>query len=165
MSKDSSVEGSSLESAEAAPAHLIVSQPQKLEGLLETLTLIDSFSERIGEDRSGDLGAGGSSAGGTQQGDDDDQQSARQQAIANMPVEAVMRQQITKHIEGEVKKLRKEVHKAAKKVTKPGSAHKMNDLYARIRRLNALLSELADSSLDIVKRLYVRIFVDKQSVT
>ena len=55
--------GKAVESAPEQQANFIVSQPKKLEGLMETIALIDNVSERMGEDRSGDLGGatGGSS--------------------------------------------------------------------------------------------------------
>lgn len=149
-------------SVEKTPA-LIVSQPKKLEGLLETLLLIDKVSETLGEDRSGDLG--GSGTGGTAQGDDDHIQiSLREKAIANLPATPVMQQQLKAHIAKEVHKLQKEVKHAARRASKPGSAYKMNILYARMRRLNALLAELLEASHEVLKRLYVKIFIDKQTV-
>ena len=47
---------------------------------------------------------------------------------------------------------------------KPGAAHKLNDLYARIRRLNGLLSDLMQASYEVLKRIYIRVVIDKQSV-
>ncbi|PIR53067.1 hypothetical protein COU76_02995 [Candidatus Peregrinibacteria bacterium CG10_big_fil_rev_8_21_14_0_10_49_10] len=147
-------------SVEAAPT-LIVSQPKKLEGLLETLMLLDKVSETVGEDRSGDMG----STGGTGRGDDDATHvSLRELAIAHLPSETTMKRRLTVHIDREVKKLQKEVKRATRRIAKPGSAHKVNALYARIRRLNALLADLLEASQEILKRLYVKIFVDKQTV-
>lgn len=147
-------------SVEVSPS-LIVSQPKKLEGLLETLVLLDRVSEIVGEDRSGDMGGAGMGAG---QGDDDQTVSQREQAIANLPDAPVLQKHLRSHIEKEVKKLQKEVKYAARRASKPGSAYKINGLYARIRRLNALLADLLDASHEVLKRLYVKIFVDKQTV-
>lgn len=141
---------------------LVVTQPQKLEGLLETINLLNTVSERIGEDKSGDLGGG--SGGGSQKGDDDNQQSARDKAIANLPSATVMHKELESHIQKEVKKLRKEVKKANVKTGKPGSAYKVNELYARMRRLNGVLAELLHASIEVIQRLYIRIFIDKQPV-
>ncbi|MCF7844811.1 MAG: hypothetical protein K9M03_03215 [Kiritimatiellales bacterium] len=142
---------------------LVVEQPHKLEGLLDTIMLLDKISDRVGEDRSGDLGGAGAVATGTgattQTG-----QSARDQAIAAIPAETMIRKQLAKHIEKEVKTLRKEVRNATRRVSKPGSAHHLNDLYARIRRLNSLLATILEASYDVVKRLFVRVFIDKQPI-
>ncbi|OGJ71878.1 hypothetical protein A2454_06340 [Candidatus Peribacteria bacterium RIFOXYC2_FULL_55_14] len=148
-------------SVEVSPT-LIVSQPKKLEGLLETLVLLDRVSETIGEDRSGDMG--GSGAAGAKQGDDEQEISLRELAIANLPDTPVMQKHLRTHIEKEVKKLQKQVRYAARRATKPGTAFQINRLYARIRRLNALLAELLEASHEMLKRLYVKIFVDKQTV-
>lgn len=147
-------------SVEVSPS-LIVSQPKKLEGLLDTLVLLDRVSETVGEDRSGDMGGAGAGSG---QGDDDQVISLREQAIANLPDTPVLQKRLKTHIEKEVKKLQKEVKCAARRASKPGAAYKINGLYARIRRLNALLADLLDTSHEVLKRLYVKIFVDKQTV-
>jgi hypothetical protein len=153
--------GNKMEASVEKSHTLIVSQPKKLEGLLETLVLIDKVSETLGEDRSGDMGG----SGGSTQGDDDQIQiSLRKKAIANLPDSPIMQKQLKAHIEKEVVRLQKEVKKAARRAAKPGSAYQMNNLYSRIRRLNALLSELLEASQDVLKRLYVKIFVDKQTV-
>ncbi|MDA1209195.1 MAG: hypothetical protein O2904_04165 [bacterium] len=152
----------SMESSVEQPMNLIVRQPQKLEGLLETLALIDRVSEKVGEDHSGDLGSGGS--GGTQGDDDDIQQSLRQKAIENLPEEKAMQRDLKKHLEKEVHALQKIISKSSLKSNKPGTAHQLNTLYARIRRLNGLLAEILEAGFDMVKRLYIRIFIDKQTV-
>lgn len=149
------------ESAEAK--HLVVTQPEKFQGLLDTISLMDKVSERIGEDNSGDMGGtGGGSQGG--RGDDDDAKSVRAEAIANMPDTPEIRQQLSAYIQKEIKSLRKQVRKQAFRASKPGSAHKLNELYAKIRRLNNLLSELMEASVDVIKRIFIRVFIDKQSI-
>jgi|TARA_B100001971_G_C18213186_1_gene552094 hypothetical protein len=149
------------ESKETSRA-LIVEQPQKLEGLIETINLLGNISERMGEDKSGDMGGGGgskkvskSSASGT---------SPRNQAIKNMPVEKVVRNELAKHIEKEVKALRKQVRHATRRISRPGNAHKLNELYSKIRRLNTLLANIVEASYDVVKRLFIRVFIDKQPI-
>ena len=149
------------ESSEQQSA-LVVEQPHKLEGLLETINLLNTISERASEDRSGDMGGGGGTA--TTQGDQKSGTSARDDAIANLPTEHVLRVQLKQHIEKEVKVLQKEVRRAARRATKPGSAYQLNKLYARIRRLNALLTTIMETSYDVAKRLFIRIFIDKQPV-
>ena len=157
---DKSVEKGPESGKEINQQSITVSQPQKLEKVLETINLMESIGERIGEDKSGDMGGTGTGKTGTAAAT----QSWRDQAMANLPSEPMMQAQLQKHIKTEVKKLRKEVRRAACKASKAGSAHKLNELYARIRRLNGILKELYSSSVDTIKRLYVRIFVDKQTV-
>lgn len=141
--------------------NLVVSQPQKLEGLLETITLLDKVSETItGKPASWKSGSG-TAAG---QGDDDSAPSPRDIAIANLPETAVMREQLTQHIEAEVKHLQKQVGAIARRVSKPGTAYKLNLLYARIRRLNGLLAHIAEAAYDMLKRLFIRVVIDRQSV-
>ena len=162
MANNSVEKGASTET-NIETAAIAVNQPQKLEGLMDTINLLNTVSDRIGEDRSGDW-----SGSGGQQGDDTtgagQGQSARDQAIANLPTGPVMQKQLEKHIRAEVKTLRKEIRRVSKRANKAGSAHKLNELYMRVRRLNSLLSELLSSSVEVVKRIYVRIFVDKQPV-
>lgn len=137
---------------------ITVAQPEKLGNLLETIDLLNTVSERIGEDRSGDMGGGGAMQTSGSTGT-----SARDHAIANLPTAQVMQRELQQHVEKEVKTLRREVRKLARRAGKPGNAYQLNKLYARIRRLNGILKELLESSIDTVKRLYIRIFVDKQS--
>lgn len=143
--------------------HLVVTQPEKFEGLLETINLMDKVSETMGEDRSGDMGGAAAGSGG-QQGDDDDATSARAEAIANLPAEAMMKKEIGKYIQKEIKTMRKQVRRKAHRASKPGSAHQMNEMYSKIRRLNNLFSELMESSVEVVKRIFIRVFIDKQSI-
>jgi len=142
-------------------APLVVQQPQKLESLLETIDLIDSFSEKIGEGpgEMGPAGAGPAAAGAGAQ----PQASWRDQAIASLPESKVMQKHIEKHLQKEVKKLNREVRRISR-FSKPGSAHKLNELYAHIRRLNGLFTEILEASFEVLKRLYIRIVIDKQSV-
>ena len=142
---------------------LVVEQPQKLETLLGALDTIERFTENMAEDKSGDMGGGGT---GGQQGDDGSgaSQSTRDQAIASLPEAKVMQKKLDKHIRREAKKLRKEIRKISR-IRSPGAACKVNELYSKIRRLNGLVSELLDASYDVLKRMFIRIFVDKQPVT
>ncbi|MEK7218350.1 MAG: hypothetical protein AAB728_02695 [Patescibacteria group bacterium] len=145
-------------------ARLVVSQPKKLETLLQDLEMIESFSsrvsERVGEDRSGDMGG----AGGAGQGDDGRQVSARDQAIAAMPTDPqVLQKELHEHVRAEVKHLQGLAKKAAR-ASRPGDAFRLNGIYARIRRLNALLVELLEATLEMLRRLYIRVFIDRQPV-
>ena len=141
--------------------NLVVTQPDKFEGLLDTIALLDKVSESMGGAHSGDWsGASGQTGGATGVTG----QSARATAIANLPEPKVLREKIEHHIEKEIKTLRKEVRRAAWRAAKPGSAYKLNELYGKIRRLNSLLAELAEASIETLKRLFIRIFIDRQSV-
>ena len=132
--------------AESAPA-LIVTQPPKVEMLLDALAAIDKISERVGEDRSADMGGGGAMA---KKGDDTSAAAtARNQKIANLPVQEVMRSELQKQIEKEVAELHTEVKKAKRRLTRPGAAYKLNTLYGRIRKLNSLIAELFDAAYDV----------------
>jgi hypothetical protein len=148
--------------AETAPHAVVpISQPQKLESLLYTINQLNEASEPIGDARSGDWsGSGGAmtAAGGQTQ------ISARDQAIANLPETPVMQQQLQKHIELEIKGLRREVRRSAHRAGRPGNAFRLTRLYARIRRMNMLLLNLFEASVDVVRRLYIRTFIDKQNV-
>lgn len=148
------------ESTEAK--HLVVTQPDKFQGLLETISLMDKVSERLGEDHSGDMGGGGSAQGSNQ--GDDGTTSARAAAIATIPDAPEMRKSLGAYIQKEIKILRKEARKETFRSSKPGSAHHINDLYSKIRRLNTLFVELMETSVDALKRLFIKVFVDKQSL-
>jgi hypothetical protein len=141
--------------------NLIVTQPEKFDGLLETISLMDKVSESMGEDKSGDMGGGGGTSSGK---GDDGTASTRAQAIANLPDTAEMRKELGKYIQKEIKVLRKQVRRKAFTAARPGSAHKLNEIYGKIRRLNSLLSELMETSVEVLKRLFIRVFIDKQSI-
>lgn len=142
---------------------LTVTQPDKIANLLDTLNLIDAMSERMGEDRSGDLGGAGGQMGGAVQARQQKQISPRDQAIANLPAQEVMQGKLVKNIEEEVGKLRHQI-RSIPATGKPGSAYKLNKLYARIRRLNGLLAELFDASYEVLRRLFIRVFIDEQPI-
>ncbi len=142
---------------------LIVTPPKTLESLLETLAIIDRVSERVSEDRSGDMGGAGA-AGATQGGASQSQQTARQIALQNLPDAAQMQKAIILHIGKEVKTLRREVRTLTRNIGSPGGAHKLNELYGKIRLLNAILRQMLSASYDSLKRLYVKVFVDRQTV-
>lgn len=147
--------------AETAAA-LIVTQPPRVEMLLEALAAIDKISESVGENRSGNMGGSGGRSG---KGDDGAAATTiRDQKIANLPVEHVMRTELEKHIEKEVIELHREVRRAKRRLTRPGAAYKLNALYARIRRLNALIAELFEAAYDVVKRLFIKVVIDRQKV-
>ncbi len=144
---------------------LVVRQPAKLAELTSLLETFDNLSQRVsettGEDRSSDMGGGGGTAGagtGGQTG-----QTARDIAIGKIPEPVLMRKQLESHIEKEMHTLEREA-KAIMGSSVPGSAHKLNEIYARIRRLNALLNQIIEASLDLLRRLYIRVFIDSQPI-
>jgi hypothetical protein len=148
---------------EAAPAR--VNQPLTMSNQLqEFLSGLDVISETSpggpGEHWTGGAPSGGmtAQAGGQASGT-----SPRDQAIANLPAPAVMQKEIAKHIKVEIKKLRREAKRIAR-VGQPGGAYHLVQLYGKIHRLNALLKEIFDSSLEVIKRIYVRIFIDRQPI-
>lgn len=146
---------------------LIVQQPSKLReltNLLETFENLNArVSERMGEDISGDMGGAGGATGSGQQGDD--AVSPREKAIRTMPSEPeVLRTHLNGHIRQEVRKLDRRARKLARNVGHPGGACTLNELYAKIHRLNTLLAELIDATLEVLKRLFVRVFIDRQPV-
>ena len=162
MPSGASPEKQALQTESNEGANLVVAQPEKFEGLLETITVMDKVSETMGEDKSGDMGGGGAA---TSKGDDDDgTTSTRAQAIANLPDAPEMRKELGLYIQKEIKGMRKQIRQKAFRASKPGSACQLNDLYSKIRRLNSLLAELLDTSVDVLKRIFIRVFIDKQSI-
>jgi hypothetical protein len=149
-------------STEVIHQPLAVSTTALAEFLSGLDTISESNSGRAGEDipaqtsggTGGAIAQGGQSSGGA---------SVRDQAIANLPSSAVMQREIAKHIKSEVKKLRKEAKRAAR-ISQPGGAHQLVQIYSKIHRLNSVLKEIFEAGLDMVKRLYIRIFVDRQAI-
>ncbi|MBI5794473.1 hypothetical protein HZA87_05360 [Candidatus Uhrbacteria bacterium] len=138
----------------------------KVPGLDDFLNAMNSLemghiSEGTGEDKSamGDAGGGAIVAtGGTTAA-----VSARDRAIANLPSPKVMQKQLEMHIREEVKKLRKQAHHIAK-LREPGSAYHLSKLYARMRQFNTLLSGLFDAGADVIRRFFIRVFIDRQPI-
>jgi hypothetical protein len=152
-------------SPEAAPT-AVVSQPTKLDlggQLGPLLAEIGRISESspAGPSNDGPGATGGAvqtSGSGTTP-----VMSARDQAIANLPATRVMQKQLEAHIRTEIKKLRKQA-KTVARINQPGGAYRLNMLYLRIHHLNALLHELLSSSVEVLKRLFIKVFIDKQTV-
>ncbi len=145
---------------------LIVRQPAKLAELGKLLETFDNLSARVserqGEDISGDLGGGGGAGGGKgQQGDQS--VSPRDLAIERIPPFEIVRKKLETHIQGEVRKLERQARKLSRS-SAPGSAYKLNDIYARIRRLNALLYQMLEASVEMLKRFFIRVFIDQQPI-
>jgi len=140
---------------------LTVMQPATVSSLLDTLNLIDQMSERVSEDKSGDTGGSGGTKQGSGASGATKVLSPRDQAIASLPDQPVMQQKLQQKIHIEVRQLRKQI-RSIPGGSKPGSAYKLNKLYARIRMLNRLLASLLDASVDMIRRLFIRVFIDEQ---
>ncbi len=145
---------------------LVVRQPPKIESLLTVLMDLEKISETISEDRSQDMGAGGQGAAQAGQGDDDDGQvSPRQKAIQSLPSTEAMRRRLTRHLEREVGQLERKAKREARRIQKKkGSAYFLNEAYARIRKIRSLIAELTQAAADLVRRLYIRLFIDHQQL-
>lgn len=139
-----------------------VLQPGKAEGLAMLVAEINELpSESSGSVPANDgvTATGGATAMQSgQQG-----MSARDLAIANIPAPAQMQKQLEAHIRAEVKELRKQT-KLIIRSRKPGSAYALAQMYAKIRHLNSLLSDLFEASYEVLKRLFVKVFIDKQPI-
>ena len=138
---------------------LVVTQPEKMIGILEH---VNRITEKSASGPAHDGPAGGGAAA-TQGGAQTQGPSPRDQAIANIPLPAVVQAQLAEHIQQEVRMLRREAGKITR-MSSPGAAYQLTLIYARIRRLNALLAELIDASLDVLKRLFIRVFIDRQPI-
>lgn len=126
------------------------------------LSDLEKISEVVREEGSQDLGSGAGSfpaARGTQSGG----VSFRDQAIKALPSTEVMRQRLTHHLQKEVRELERRAGKLARTVRK-GSAYLLNELYAKIRRIQSLIAELIEATAEVVKRLYIRLFIDHQQL-
>ena len=146
---------------------LIVRQPAKLAELSKLLETFENLSarvgERVGEDTSHDLGGAGAGAGAAGQAAAG-KATARDLALRAVPtVPAVLQQRLARHIRQETRKLER-MARAVSRSNAPGSAHKLNELYAKIRRLNALVREILHASIEVLKRLFVRVFIDNQPI-
>ncbi len=141
----------------------VVAQPVLVNMQNFLMELNDKVSEKSTEDATSDWSQASGGTGSAVQTTGQTGASVRDQAIANLPIPVVMQKQLEQHIRNEVKQLRKQALKIAN-TSKPGGAHKLNELYARIHRLNALLASLFEASVEVLKRLYVRVFVDKQNI-
>ena len=153
----------SLKSVETS--RLVVRQPGKLQELTSLLETFENLSarvsERTGEDRSGDLGGAGAGAAGGTQGTQG--ASARDQAIKNIPAAPVMQARLQTHIHQEMRTLEALARSVARS-SAPGAAHRLNALYAKIRRLNGLIHDILQASVEVLQRLFTRVFIDRQPI-
>jgi hypothetical protein len=144
---------------EKGPANqaLIVTQPRQLEQLLGAIMEAGKPSEKQG-DASGDWSGGQGPAGGAA----DPAVSAREAALAAIPDTPVMQVRLEAHIRQEVDALRRRAEHLT--ISGAGSAYELSQLYAKMRRLNSLVAQLFDMSVDVLKRLFIRVFIDEQSL-
>jgi hypothetical protein len=139
-----------------------VLQPGKAEGLAMLVAEINELpSESTGEESSGDWSGAGGAVATTNGGSST--VSARDHMLAHLPPAPEMQRQLEAHIRNEVKQLRKQTRLIIRS-RKPGSAYALAQLYRKIRHLNALLADLLEASYDVLKRLFVKIYVDKQPI-
>ena len=136
-------------------------QPKKMQGdlqqFVDQLDDLGNVGETVQEDKSGDIGSGGQGSGAQAV------VSQRAQIIANPPPPAVIQQELKKHIAKEIKQLSRTANKLSR-ATHPGAAFSLNEVYAKIRRLNSLLAEILEASYDVLKRLFIKVFVDHQPI-
>ncbi|MBP9773781.1 MAG: hypothetical protein KBD00_04080 [Candidatus Peribacteraceae bacterium] len=142
----------------SAPAQVF--QPQKLTEIVEMIDLMGKISERMGEDKASDMGGGSQGSGAQAQVTGT---SSRDEAIANLPVPPKMQEKIIAHIHSEVHALDKQAHKLAKSRSK-GSAYALTEIYKKIRRLSSVIDELLGASADMIKRFYIALFIDRQTL-
>lgn len=161
MTNNSLEKASAPSSSPESAASALVVQPSKVE-YVAFLDGISKMTENANDNPSGDwsgtAGGGVSTTNGSQGG-----VSPRDHAIATIPIPVVMQKDLETHIRAEVKKLRKQALSIAT-MSHPGGAYKLNQLYARIRHMNAILASLFEASVDVIKRLYIRVFIDKQTI-
>jgi hypothetical protein len=144
---------------------LIVRQPAKLAELSKLLETFDNLNARVSERSGGpaqDWSGGTGAAAGTGKGDDGGI-SPREKAIQAMPAPEIVRQRLEQHIDKEVRKLERQAGVLAKS-GKPGAAFHLNELYAKIRKLNSLLGKLVELAEDVLKRLFIKVFIDNQAI-
>jgi hypothetical protein len=140
----------------------VVVQPQK-DKLQDILMEVNDIVGEASPVKAGEQWSGGGQVAKTGGQSSTQTASWRDQAIANLPAPQIMQKQLEKHIHTEIKTLRKQASKITD-LRKPGAAHHMNELQSKIHRLNALLASLFEVSVDVMKRIFVRVFVDKQTV-
>lgn len=152
------------QSAPSAPERSqSVLQPGKAEGLAMLVAEINALpGETTREDGASDGRTSGSGGMVTRQGAQQGS-GARDHALANLPAPARMQKELQAHIRAEVKELRKQA-RAVVRLRKPGSAYALSQMYAKIRHLNALLADLFEASYDVLKRLFVKVFIDRQPI-
>lgn len=148
-----------------------VSQPLRTQVPMEAMQSIlaevndivrDSAPSKAGEQWSGSGTQQVATTGGAAQAAQT--ASWRDQAIAAIPAPVIMQKQLAVHIEQEIKDLRKQASKITD-LRKPGAAHRFNELQSKIHRLNNVLTAIFEASMDVLKRLFIKVFIDKQPIS
>lgn len=138
-----------------------VLQPPQLRKMMDVIDLMDTVAMRVREDSSYDLpiaaGARRGQTGGAQTGGT----STRDDAIAHVPVPAVMQRKLVTHLEQEIKHIERQARTIARS-NRRGSAFLLTELYRKIRRLTALIADILSASADMIKRFYISVFIDRQ---
>jgi len=142
---------------------LVVHQPPKLQSLLTLLSDLERISEVLREESARDLGSSGGTGSSIKGSAAGAGVSLRDQAIRSLPSTEAMRHKLTKHLQHEVRELEKRASRLARS-GKKGSAFLLNELYAKIRRIQSLIAELVEAAADVVRRLYIRLFIDHQQL-
>lgn len=140
--------------------NLIVAQPEKLGSLLDAIESLTGPREAPTEHQ-GENGSSGSLPSVTDT-TAPAAQSSRDHAIANLPPQENMQKALRTHINAEVRKLRQEASRLT--TSRPGTAYRINQIYANIRRLNKLLLELFHASYETLKHFFIRVFIDRQPI-
>jgi hypothetical protein len=145
-----------IERTESTPS--VVFQPHQLKEIVEIIDLMGNVATRVREDKSGDLPAtgtaGGASAGRTGA-------SARDQAIAAAPALEIMQQKLVERLGQEVRILEKQARALARS-RKRGSAHSLNEIFRKIRRLTSVIASIFEASVEVIRRFYISVFIDRQ---
>lgn len=169
MASSASPEKGSLQMKGPEAADSRVVQPEKqvtiesIDGLSQFLEAVNRISEKTGEDTSArDNGGGGNGPVGKRQAQP--AISARDLAIAALPAPELMQKQLERHIRQEVKRLHTQARQVARLGSTPGAAYRLTRIIARIRQYNALLAELLEAGVDLLRRFFIRVFVDKQPI-
>lgn len=139
-----------------------VFQPPKLTETVELINMLGNIQERLGEDRSQDMGGGGMAASG-QGSQGTAGTTTRDDLLKNLPVPVVMQQKLVSHMKGELKSLEREARKLSS-LKGRGSAYALSEIYKRIRRLSTLIEEIVEASVELIRRFYVAIFIDRQTL-
>lgn len=139
--------------------NLIVAQPEKLGSILDAIESLTGPAE-VPAEQQGESGGSGSTAAITTT--THATLPPRDLAIANLPPQVKMQRVLHKHIEAEVRRLRREASRVT--ASRPGGAFRLNRIYANIRTLNKLLLELFHASYETLKHFFIRVFIDRQTI-
>jgi hypothetical protein len=138
-------------------------QPGKVDAMKALLLEVNDIVGEANPSKPGEQWSGGCQVATTGGAQAAQTVSWRDQAIAAIPAPQIMQKQLEGHIEEEINVLRKQASQITD-LRKPGAAHRFNELQSKIHRLNALLSGLLEASYEVLKRIFIRVFIDKQTI-